>query len=61
MFYNLVYFFSENPLYREIMWYFYRANFDKLAQEFTLDTPALGLILLEIARTFEDEFLFDEV
>jgi hypothetical protein len=43
------------------MWYFYRANFDALAEEFTLDTPALGIVLLEIARTFEDEFLFDEV
>jgi hypothetical protein len=43
------------------MWHFYRANFDSLAEEFTLDTPDLGIVLLEIARTFEDEFLLDEV
>lgn len=56
-----VYFFSENPLGRELMWTFYRANFNKLVEEFTLDTPALGIILLEISRTFEDEFLYHEV
>lgn len=56
-----VYYFSENPLGRELMWTFYRSNYDKLIDEFSLDSPALGLILLEIARTFEDEFLFDEV
>ena len=43
------------------MWTFYRANFNKLVEEFTLDTPALGIILLEISRTFEDEFLYHEV
>ena len=54
-------FFSENPLGRELMWTYYRSNYDELVKEFGLDSPALGLILLEISKTFEDEFLFFEV
>ena len=53
--------FAENPLGRELIWNFYRANYEQLAEEFPLDTPTLGLMLLEIVRTFEDEFLYQEV
>jgi hypothetical protein len=43
------------------MWNFYRSKYELLVDELSLDSPALGDILLLIARTFEDEFLFDEV
>jgi hypothetical protein len=43
------------------MWNFYRSKYELLVDELSLDSPALGYILLLIARTFEDEFLFDEV
>ena len=43
------------------MWNFYRSKYDLLIDELSLDSPGLGYILLLIARTFEDEFLFDEV
>ena len=43
------------------MWNFYRSKYELLIDELSLDSPALGDILLLIARTFEDEFLFDEV
>lgn len=56
-----VHFFSENPLGRELMWNFYRSNFDELVTKFGLDSPALGILLLEITKTFEDEFMFFEV
>ncbi len=44
-----------------MMWNYYRNNYEILLQEFGLDSPALGIILLEITRSFEDEFLFFEV
>ncbi len=59
---HVVNFFAENPLGRELIWNFYCSKYKLLVNdELSLESPALGDMLLLITRTFEDELLFDEV
>jgi hypothetical protein len=60
-FVDAVNYFAKNPLGREQAWNYYRANFEELVAEYSLDSPILGQLLIEISRTFEDEYLFYEV
>ena len=46
---------------RELVWNDYRAHFDELISQYSIDDPILGQLLIQIARTFEDEFLLYEV
>ena len=52
---------SENPLGREITWDYLRANFDKLLDTYTEYDPRLGQLLIDITKSFENEFLFYEL
>ena len=52
---------SQNPLGREIIWDYIRINYGELEAEFGLEDPRLGHMLIDIASTFENEFLFYEV
>ncbi len=60
-FVDAVNYFAKNPLGRELVWNYYRANYDSLVDEYSLDSPILGQLLLEIVKSFEDEYLFFEV
>lgn len=52
---------SENPVGREIAWDYYRINFTALIEEFGEDEARLGQMLIDITKTFENEFLFYEL
>ena len=49
---------SINPLGREFTWDYYRENFNSLLDTYTEYDPRLGQLLLDISRSFENEFLF---
>jgi hypothetical protein len=52
---------SVNPLGRELMWDFVRLNYAGLLEFFGLEDPRLGQMLIDISRTFENEFIFYEL
>lgn len=52
---------SENPLGREIVWDYIRINFKDISDEYGEDDPRLGRMLLDVVKTFENEFLFYEL
>lgn len=52
---------SMQPVGREICWDYYRINFRELINEFGENDARLGQMLLDITKTFENEFLFYEV
>lgn len=52
---------SENPIGREIAWDYMRINFDDLIKEFGEDDTRLGQMLIDISRTFENNFMFSEL
>lgn len=52
---------SENPLGRELTWNYFRREFSSLVQQYGLEDPDLGTLLIDITKTFEEEFLFFEL
>lgn len=52
---------SDNPIGREIAWDFMRINFNNLTNEFGNDDPRIGQMLIDLSRTFENEFMFYEL
>lgn len=52
---------SAQPIGREIAWDYVRNNFNDIENEYGLDDPRLGHLLIDIASSFENEFMFYEV
>lgn len=52
---------SMQPIGREICWDYYRINFRQLIDDFGQNDARIGQMLLDITKTFENEFLFYEV
>ena len=65
--YNILGFFDEvsllsrNPLGRELAWDYLRINYNSILETYGEEEPRIGRILIDIVRTFENEFLYDEV
>lgn len=52
---------AKNPTGREIVWDYFRINFGDILDEFGLEDPRIGQLLLDITSSFENEFMFYEV
>ena len=52
---------SQNPLGRELAWDYVRENFKKIIDDYGEDDARLGQMIIDISRTFENEFLFFEL
>jgi len=52
---------AKNPTGREIVWDYFRINFGDILDEFGLEDPRIGQLLLDITSSFENEFMFFEV
>jgi hypothetical protein len=52
---------SQSPVGREIVWDYFRINFDEILEAFGEDDPRIGQLLLDICSSFENEFMFYEV
>jgi hypothetical protein len=52
---------SKSPVGREIAWDNYRLQFTNIIEQYTKDDPRVGQLLIDIADTFENEFLFYEL
>ena len=51
----------NNPIGREIVWDYFRENYEKIVAEYGEDDPRLGWILIEIVDSFENEYLYQEM
>ncbi|CAF0951445.1 unnamed protein product [Rotaria sordida] len=47
---------AKNPAGRELVWYYYRANWFQLQSTYGRTNQRLGQLLIDITATFEDEF-----
>ncbi|RMZ99456.1 glutamyl aminopeptidase, partial [Brachionus plicatilis] len=56
-FFDKIKFLSKNCLGREYAWNYIRANYDNLLEEFGLDDPRLGQMVIDVSSTFETESL----
>ncbi|CAF1012394.1 unnamed protein product, partial [Brachionus calyciflorus] len=52
---------SENPVGREIVWDYFRFNYKEIVEEFGENDARLGRMLLDISKSFENEFMFYEL
>ncbi len=52
---------AKNPTGREIVWDYFRINFNEILEEFGLEDPRIGRLLLDVSSSFENEFMFYEV
>lgn len=52
---------AQHPLGRETAWDWIRINDDQIRARYGKDDPRIGKMLLDISRTFENEFLYAEV
>jgi hypothetical protein len=46
---------------RELTWDFFRTNYNDIINDYTQDDARVGQLLLDITKTFETEFLFNEL
>lgn len=60
-FFDKIKFLSKNCLGREYAWNFIRSNFESIQDEFGLDDPRLGQMVIDVSSTFETESLNYEV
>lgn len=60
-FFTIMKYLVRNPVGREIAWDYYRINFEKLQETYGEDDPRLGLLLIYITESFENEFLLYEL
>ncbi|CAF0970213.1 unnamed protein product [Brachionus calyciflorus] len=56
-FFDKIKFLSRNNLGREYAWNFIRANYDSIVEEYGVDDPRLGQMLIDVSSTFETESL----
>jgi len=59
--FDLFKYLSAQPIGREIAWDYVRNNFNDIENEYGLDDPRLGHLLIDIASSFENEFMFYEL
>jgi hypothetical protein len=50
-----------HPIGRELAWDYYRINYDSILELYGEKDPRIGLMLIDITKTFENEFLFYEL
>jgi hypothetical protein len=50
-----------HPIGRELAWDYYRFNYDTILEIYGEDDPRIGLMLIDICKTFETQFLFYEL
>lgn len=48
---------SKNPVGRDIAWAYYQYNFYSIVDEYSIDDPRIGQALIDITKSFENEFL----
>jgi len=60
-FFDVVRLLSNNPLGREIMWDTLRINYADYLEIFGQEEPKLGQMVIDVAHSFENEFLFNEL
>lgn len=59
--FDLFKYMSQQPIGREIAWDYLRFNYINLISEYGEDDPRIGDLLINIASSFENEFMFFEV
>jgi hypothetical protein len=59
--FDLFKYMCAQPLGREITWDYFRNNYYDLLKEYGQDDPRLGDLLINIASSFENEYMFYEV
>jgi hypothetical protein len=59
-FFDMVKYFSQNEIGREIIWDFVRLNYDSLLLDYGEDYR-LGRMLIDISNSFETDFYYYEV
>ncbi len=60
-FFELMRLLAENPSGRELIWDFFRINFEDIYQFYGEEDPRIGQLLIDIVSSFENEFLLYEV
>jgi hypothetical protein len=60
-FFDVLKLYAQNTVGREIVWLYFRRNFDEILDRYGLDDPDVGQALVDISRTFDSEFLFFEL
>ena len=60
-FFELLRLLAENPSGRELIWDWFRIQFEGIFNYFGEEDPRIGQLLIDITRSFENEFLFYEV
>ena len=59
--FDLFKYMCAQPLGREITWDYFRNNYLDLIKKYGADDPRLGDLLIDIASSFENEYMFYEV
>jgi hypothetical protein len=52
---------AQNPTGREIIWDYFRINYEAIFERYGEEDPRVGQLLIDIVTSFENEFLFYEV
>jgi hypothetical protein len=52
---------AQNPTGREIIWDYFRINYEAIFERYGEEDPRIGQLLIDIVTSFENEFLFYEV
>jgi len=60
-FFDVVRMLSNNPLGREMMWDTIRIEYENYLELFGMEDERLGQMIIDVAHTFENEFLFREL
>ncbi|UJR37822.1 hypothetical protein I4U23_030512 [Adineta vaga] len=60
-FFSMIAYMSRNPTGRDVAWTFYKKNYQKLVNIFTLESRRLGTVIGSIARSFEKESYLNEM
>ncbi|CAF3616264.1 unnamed protein product [Adineta steineri] len=60
-FFAMIAYMSRNPTGRAVAWNFYKNNFQKLVDIYTLENRRLGTVISSMARSFEKESYLDEM
>ncbi|CAF0733249.1 unnamed protein product [Rotaria sordida] len=60
-FFAMMAYMSRHPIGREVAWTFYKNNFQKLINIFTLENRRLGTVINSITRSFQNESYLEEM
>jgi len=52
---------AQNPTGREIIWDYFRINYEAIFERYGEEDPRVGQLLIDIVTSFENEFLFYEL